>query len=334
MSKRASPTVIGAFVVGAIVLAIAGVTIFGSGALFKHTHTYVLYFSGDVNGLRIGAPVKFKGVEVGTVTNVLLNLSSVARLDENPQVARQQALIPVLIELDEDRIQQRGGKIDLDRKDTIQKLIDAGMRAQLATESFVTGLLYVKLDLFPDTPVRLVNDPSVHYQELPTIPTPLEEVKARAGEFLAKLGEMDFAGMVKSIRETIDHLNELTGSPKLKAALDSLDDTIKRLNGVMESFDSTLKSVRGLANSADQKLEPMATNLSSAAANMSKTLEAARDTLASVDQTLEPNSQAAYQLGRALNDVSNAARAIRRLADELERNPSLLLRGRAGEEKK
>ena len=99
MNKKISPTLIGAFVIGAIALLVIAIIVFGSGRLFKQTREFVLYFETSVNGLRVGAPVKFKGVEVGSVKNIVL------QLEKDTQVAR----IPVIIEIDLEKL-QAGGK--------------------------------------------------------------------------------------------------------------------------------------------------------------------------------------------------------------------------------
>ena len=72
MSKQANKTVIGIFVVVAIVLVVAAVLILGSGKFFKQTLKAVCYFEGSVGGLNIGAPVVFRGVRIGSVTDVIL----------------------------------------------------------------------------------------------------------------------------------------------------------------------------------------------------------------------------------------------------------------------
>jgi len=61
MGKRVSPTLVGAFVLGAVALAVVTVVVLGSGRLFQRKHLFALYFSSDVNGLKVGAPVKFRG---------------------------------------------------------------------------------------------------------------------------------------------------------------------------------------------------------------------------------------------------------------------------------
>ena len=93
--KRASTTVIGAFVVGAVVLGVVAVGVLGSGRFFRHLYPAVLFFNGDVNGLKVGAPVKFKGIPVGTVKSVLLSLGEVIGTRDPSQPFH----VPVIIEL-------------------------------------------------------------------------------------------------------------------------------------------------------------------------------------------------------------------------------------------
>ena len=72
MSKKSNPTVIGAFVVGAVVLLAVGVSLFGGAQLFAPKSIVVTYFEGSVKGLRIGSNVLFRGVRVGFVSDIQL----------------------------------------------------------------------------------------------------------------------------------------------------------------------------------------------------------------------------------------------------------------------
>lgn len=123
MSKRPSAAMIGAFVLGAIGLAVLSVVLFGSGRLFRETVPFVLSFSGSVNGLNVGAPVKFKGVEIGSVTDVRLTLGE--------GTAAPVTRIPVLIEIDQDKVESQGSRADLWDPAVVKALIDAGLRGQL-----------------------------------------------------------------------------------------------------------------------------------------------------------------------------------------------------------
>ena len=124
MSKKANPTLVGAFVIGAVVLVVGAVTILGSGRLFRKTYEFVLYFQGSVSGLREGAPVKYKGVEIGSITKILLQLDDGAEVDR----------IPVIIKLDADKIRGRGVGGSLADPAALKTAIDRGLRGQLQTE--------------------------------------------------------------------------------------------------------------------------------------------------------------------------------------------------------
>src|SRR5688572_13458689 len=196
MSKKSNPVMIGAFVIGAVVLGVIGITIFGSGRLFRETYKYVCYFESDVSGLATGANVKLKGVKMGTVDSILLSVGDMAALSG----AREKFYVPVIIELDADKTSALGSRTKPD-PEIISNLITRGLRAQLASESFVTGVLYVKLDLFPATRgLRLGDNAGAPYPEIPTLPSQLEEVWLKAAQFLADLQAIDLKGLVDEIK--------------------------------------------------------------------------------------------------------------------------------------
>lgn len=306
MGKRISPTLIGAFVVGAVVLALVGVTVFGSGSFFREPQEFVIYFTRSVNGLRVGAPVKFKGVEIGAVERILLRLGKgTLRPEEVP--------IPVIISIDADRIaaQTEGAPLGT----AIEDLVRLGLRATLATESFVTGVLYVELDFLPSVPPRTVGDESSGYMEIPTVPTALERVQMQAAEFLMKLSEADVEGFLASLKQAVDGVNDLVHTPQLKAALVRLDGTVQHL-------DDVLLDARRLAHGLETEVAPFGRRLRATADKADASLDGVRVLLA-------PGSPLTYQLARTLDEVSAAARSVRTLADALERDPSAIVRGRA-----
>lgn len=326
MGKRANPALVGAFVVGAVVLAVVAVALFGSGRLFRKTYPYVVYFTGDVNGLKEGAPVKFKGVEVGSVTEIRLNVSDLSSEERTRE--QGEIRIPVIIELDETSMREKGGKGTADAK-SVKRWIELGMRAQLSMESFVTGLLYVKLDMHPGSPAHLVGDPTVKYAEIPAIPTPLEEVQAQAAQFFAKLKDLDVKGLVDSLAGTAAGLNELVNSPRLVETVNGLPATQKKLEGVFDQLDATLQSVRKLSDQLGSEMRPVAGRLEATAKDAGEALQTAKTTLEHVNALLQADSPVIYEFSRSLTDLSAAARAIRRFAEEIERNPGMLLRGKA-----
>lgn len=320
MGKKGNPAIIGAFVLGAITLLVVGITAFGSGRFFRETYTYVMYFDSDVNGLNVGAAVKIKGVEIGSVKQILLSIESIAKL----RLPEDKVLIPVVVELDAGKASKHG-VTEAPTPTVIASLVARGLRAQLANESFVTGVLYVKLDLFPGSPLNMRSDVTVPYPEIPTQRTPLEEVQTKVAEFFAKLQQIDLAGMVEDLRETVGNINELVKSPGLKKAFDDLDDTL-------QSVDRTLASIRETSDSTRTQLEPLTRELTRASSDLRNTLAETNRTMTSARDVIDPDAPLAVGLGKAMTDVSQAARAVERLADLLERNPDALLRGKGAPE--
>ncbi len=310
MGRKANPIVIGAFVVGAVALLVLGIVVFGSGRLFADTTPFVMYFSGSVDGLSVGSPVKFKGVEIGAVTSIQLDLGQ----------ETQEARIPVWIEVDNKKIIARGAKLPSDAE-SLKAEVDRGLRAQLNSQSIVTGLLFVQLDYHPEAPAVLVSPPEKGLNEIPTIPTTLEQAQQAAAEIIANLKQVDFEGFGKALRAAIEGINATVNAPGLQKALQSLPDTLASLN-------QTLASVQKLAGNLDQRSGPLLTSLQQASERSTVAVEQARATLQSVQGLADTGAPLAGQLVGVLEELRGTARSIRLLADYLERNPSALVRGR------
>ena len=320
MGKRVNPALIGAFVLGAIGLIVTAVVIFGSGRLFRKSHEFVIYFGGDINGLRVGAPVKFKGVEIGQVKKIRLRLEQ----DVNRQNGRLKAdvRIPVIIELDEEKILAHGGSaIDLSDPHTIPNLIREGLRAQLGSDSFVTGLMYVALDIEPNTPIQMVASPGSPLQEIPAIPNTLEQAQAVAVRIFEKLDKVDFANVFQEMTGTLDSIKQIASSPELKTAISNSEKT-------REQFSKTLGSARQTLDTLDGQIKPLSSSLQKTSLSADTAVKQATVTLGTVNTTIEPGSPVNYQVVQTLQDVSAAARSIKELADYIQRNPGALLRGR------
>ena len=333
MSKKANPTLIGAFVIGAVVLVVAAVTVFGSGQLFRKTHEFVLYFEGSVSGLREGAPVKYKGVEIGSITKILL------QLDEGAGGNR----IPVIIRLDANKIRGRGVGGSLTDAAGLKAAIERGLRGQLQTESIVTGVLFVALDLYPDSPAKFVQPPGARYQEIPTIATNLQKAQDILGKLLAKLDDVDFASLLTSLTDAVKNIDGLTNNQDLLAAFAGVNRLVNKpeLHAALRSLDHTVVKVSQAAEGVQKVAASLDRSVATLSLDLKDTLSGLRDavkqiqvTVANVDGFVDQNSPAAYELTKALKEFSGAARSLRLMADFLERNPRALLFGRPESEKK
>src|SRR5579885_451332 len=318
MGKRANPTMVGAFVLGSLAIVIAAIIALGSSHLFVHEHKFVMFFSSDVNGLNVGAPVKFRGVEIGSVSNILLSLGGLGagNLQQTADVR-----IPVIIQLDSRKILARGAELDLDDPKQIQTAIDLGLRGELKTESLLTGLCYIDLDMYPNTPARYYLGRNSPYPEIPTIPTPLEQAQTALIRIMAALEKIDFDALTTSLTQTATAISDLIKSQQVRKTLASLDEAAQSLN-------ATADSIKNTSDTLSREVAPAAEDLRKTTAAARATLQQTQDTLAAVQATLGPNSPVSYQLTQTLEQTADAARSLRQLSDYLERNPSSIVRGR------
>jgi paraquat-inducible protein B len=329
MARKASPTIIGGFAVGAVVLAIAGIFLFGSGALFKDTTTYVLHFGSSLKGLSVGAPVTFKGVKVGQVSSITL-------VGDVEDLSFQ---IPVLIEIDRDAIVRvRQGRVvddDLtgDPSQVIKQLIDNGLRAQLQVRSVVTGMLEIALDFHPGKPADL-KDTTGEYPEIPTITSSMQELTNT-------VENIPIEEITTAVLDTIRSIESLVSSPALSEPLESTNETLKRIETFVQHLDESIVSlssnvegavsdIRKLTRDIDAKLDPVSGKILEGLTTLGATLEQLEQTLVTAEKVAAEGSPTRERLDHALEDLSRAAKSIGTLTEYLERHPEALLRGKGG----
>jgi paraquat-inducible protein B len=277
MNRKASPAMIGGFVVAACGLLVLMIVALSAGRVFRTKAKVIVYFADSVGGLNVGAPVRFLGIEVGKVKDVRINMTGIA-LD--PKHIR----IPVLLEIDEDRLRSEGAKlINLRDPAVVQRLVGLGLRAELASEGLLSGVRTVDLAVRPDTPVELVHDP--RYPEIPSVRSPTEAIPVRVEHVLKNLDQLDVAGISESLRATIDDADRLLHSPHLARTEERLDAITAELERAVSQAGATARELRPAISSVSSR----------------------------IDDTLR--------------DVSEAARSLRRLSDELTRDPGAILRG-------
>jgi len=214
MSKKVNKTVIGLFVVGALVLLMAAVVVFGSGVLFKRTNKFVLYFDGSVKGLAIGAPVMFRGVSIGTVKDISLIYDSKAGT----------IMLPVIVEIEQGRIK---GTPSFGDEDGDKKMIALGLRGKLEVQSFLTGQLMISFDLYPDKPAEL-RGILKEYPELPTLPTP--------PDIFELMNELPIKEIAKNLQATTKGIDRLVNSSDLQGSLYEMRSTLQETKQAMHSF--------------------------------------------------------------------------------------------------
>jgi paraquat-inducible protein B len=181
--------------------------------------------------------------------------------------------------------------------------------------------LYIDLDLHPNTPLKFVLEPNGPYREIPTIPTDFEQIQERLMKALDKFEKIDFEKLIVSITDAANSIKTLTGSPELKATLESLKETMANLN-------QAIASARNILNNANSKIGPLVEDLHQNSDEADKTMKDTRAALVNLQQTLDPNSPLAVHLNQTLDSLTETSRSIGEFADYLQRNPGALVRGK------
>jgi len=354
MSRQPNRSLIGGFVLGAIVLAVTAVLFFGSGRFLAKRYPFVMYFDGSVQGLSEGAPVVFKGVKIGTVTGIELRLEG----------REMNIRIPVFVEFEPEKISSPHGIRDFSKKlmetdvhQRISILVDRGLRAQLGLQSVVTGQLLINLDFHPDKPARLIGI-DTEYPELPTIPSSFEEISST-------IQQLPIQELVSKLILAIEGIERAVNSPELTEGMDSLNLSLKEMGKLVRHIDkridpltdgieltlndtrnlvrhlddqitplasgigNTLSDTRNLILHLDGEIEPLASGLRLTFKEARASLIQARETLLLFQGVIAEDSPMGYQITRSLKDLSSAARSIQALTDYLEEHPEALLRGKS-----
>jgi paraquat-inducible protein B len=308
MSKKANKTVIGAFVIGAIALAVAGVAILGGGKFLKKSVPYVLYFEGSVKGLNIGAPVSFQGARIGSVTDIVIRMEG----EGDRTIPR----IVVYMEIVQGRVEvpegsgYRSSRTEAENRERMEFLVEKGLRAQLEMQSMVTGQLMVMLDFHPEEPARFHGHDNTKIMELPTIPTPFEML-------LEQIDNVKINEIFENVDKILSEIEEMLSSPETDKAIKEMNEAIAELNKllktlnekagpILDNTDEAIAAGKQLVSNLDAEIKPLANALDG-------TLEDTRKLVNNLDEQVAPLAQDTGELIRNVNERFGP------LAEELER---------------
>jgi len=318
MNEKPNTVAIGAFIVGAALIAISTVLFISGSGWGGEKNKVVMVFEGSVKGLTVGAPVALRGVQIGQVTDIHL-LFDTDTID---------ITMTVEAEIDDNKFETRG-----DAEGYLgDEMIARGLRAQLNSQSILTGLLYIQLDFHPNTPVKLAEIDSP-YSQIPTIPTDLQRIARQ-------LESMDFAAIAEDIQTIADSLGTFVSTKEFQQLPQDLHDTLSSFEALSEQLKTQLASSGPKLDALlDETSETMSTldseipKISASAIQTLKILDTAmaafEETMIEIDALVSDDSATTYALNKALKEISMAARELQLLAKTLEEHPEALIRGKS-----
>jgi paraquat-inducible protein B len=252
---------------------------------YSNTLHYVMYFNGSVRGLTEGAPVQLRGYPVGKVLSISLEL------DEKTAEIR----IPVIVELQPERIKDVNPDVKISPENMVKQLIDKGLRAQLQTGSLLTGQLLVDLDFHPKS--KIIDNPKHgFYPEFPTTASSLDQFTHSANIIMDKIAKLPLENLTTEINKTL-----------------------QGLQGTSAAATNTLNSVKGTMGTVDKTLT-----------TADKTLNTAQKALSN----FEAGATTHYQLEQLLQELTQAAGSVKQLTDYLAQHPESVVRGKSEEGEK
>jgi paraquat-inducible protein B len=319
--KKVNPTALGLFLVIGLAFAVGGVVLFSSGTLFHTRVKYIVYFDGSLDGLNAGAPLKYRGVTVGRVEEVLIRRNQ----------AEDDFAMPVIIGIDRTLAQSKSDmQLQIPSKERFAVLISRGMRARLDAESLVTGNLYVGLDFISDAPPPVFHQVKPGYEEIPS-------ARSAAQQLWANLQRLDLPGLSAKLNTLMARADGKLKELDVHQINSGLTNLLGSANQFITAPDLTnavrdaklaLADAQILLKRIDGRVDPLADNANLTLTDAEKTLTDLRGAIQKLSDMLGPDDAFRSDLTLALQQLGNASRAIADLSEFIKRNPDALLMGR------
>lgn len=321
MHNRTKPALVGLFVLGGLALAFAGLLAFGGLRWFEPSQEVVVYFGEPLGGLSAGAPVTFRGIEIGSVRKIAIK--------RDPETNR--VLMPVYMTLRPNDVDFAGsaGGSDSQRID-VERLVAQGLRAQLRPRSLLTGQMGVDLDFHPDDPVKFRHSAD----EVTEIPAKRSDVQ-RARDAIEQFPWKD---TLESVVRTLDSLEsvsqtletEFTGlGDEIRVTLSDSRELIHQSRRSVDALETramdAMGSLEGLGDEGRTQLRARGDELEQVLQEAAGTLERTDAVVSGLEDLTHPRSPERDDLRRLLRELSSASTAMRRFAEKVEQRPNALL---------
>lgn len=318
------------FVIGAVTLALIALLSFGGINFFSKPQRFVVYFDESIHGLDLGSPVKLRGVRVGRVVDLNVQFDTRSK----------NSVVEVICEFSRSTVKDEiGAMIDVSSRKELERLIAQGLRAQLGVSGLATGLLFVELDFVDLTAasptVTAIADPK--FVVVPSVRSAISEFQASLTVILNNLKGVDFAGLSREMNGLlVDVRKQVVGLELAKlsaewtqagAAVNELarnGDFQKTFAHLNETIDQLSKMLAGV----DAQIQPAGVKLNEALAEAQVVLKSFNEAADSARRFITAQGGLGEETVRTMNQLTEAAASVQRLAEFLERNPNALLTGK------
>ncbi len=300
MKRKGHATLVGAFVVGAFAV-LAGFVVFTGGltSLRDKNERFVLVFRENIYGLKEGGKVTLNGVRIGRVERFFLG------------AAEQDAPVPILVEIDRRlvlRHMDEAGNELFDSDGEFRDDVLPRIQGQLVQESFVTGIQYVNLE-YHSSQVDANMTTRHGYPQIVTQASTMEQLSEHLDpEYIGK----QLTSLLKTANQRLEELNVIA---------------------IKESFTSSSRQFDVFIDKFRENFVPLGPKLGVASDEATRTMAELRKLSFALNEMLDPSSDFRFDFGEALREISASMKALKNLAELLERNPQAIIRGKGEDQK-
>ncbi len=332
MKNSLKKKMVGGFVLGSVAILITMLMLFGSGRLFQDSFQFVCYFPSSLKGLTAGSPVNLHGVTIGRVVNIHIQTDQ----------STFEYSTPVIIEMDKSTMFHEDDSLFLSQDDAdliIAEYVENGLRAQLATQSYLTGQLAVDLSISPqanETPINALELPRYDdLMQIPTLASPFDTVLSNISDIpfaqiATKLDE--FALQLTNIATNVNKIFEEADVPLLVTSYTNLainlDRELQNFASLKDTIETVLLSISTASGSINNLVDTNSPEVQEILYSLNTLIQRANTLTEELNTVLEEDSATMIEIGQTLDAVQGASDSVAQLADLLAIQPDALLFGK------
>lgn len=325
MKNGVNSLAIGMFVLGAALLAVVSIFVFGASTFFQDEQMFASKFAETVNGLDVGAPVKFKGVKIGKVVRIAI---SSPRKSEHG--GKDEDMVAVYYSIDMNLLKRRMRDSGAESSvDWIKSQIKDGLRARLMYQSIVTGMLYVELDYFAEANPKMDIVERPKFIAIPSESSNLAETVKAMQTAISSVAQIDFKALFTNANSLLVNTNTLITNLNQKvSAIDTVQLNNSAVN-TMAKVDTLLTNANEVATTTNTFLKNTDANITSLSKDLKHSLANLDKIVADIGTITSPNSNLRFELATVLRSLNATMTSISNLTEYLQRNPNAILTGKS-----
>lgn len=321
MKNKISPAAIGMFVIAASIIAVAAIMIFGAAKFFAKTETFISFFSESVNGLDVGAPLKYKGVKIGKVEGIFISSSKNIK----------ESSVSVVYSIDIEQLRRKTGATVKNYDEWFDEQIAEGLRAKLNYQSIVTGMLYIELDFIAGKGDKFeLKYGGTRFKEIPAAKSGLSELAKGLEKTMTDIAKIDFNAIGKNLNTALVKVGEKLDSLDTKAINDNAVSALKSIDALAQNKDlqTALKKLDSLLGNYDLLVDDVRAELKKFSGKGISLFEHADEAVQNINTIVAPQSPFRYQLAILLKSMNDSMNYISNFAEYLQRNPNSIITGK------